>query len=235
VTRGVHPGVSGASALTHVLEAHETIPEEFGIFLEESRRMHPGVCRFVSEAFYEGRLGSIAECAARTTSDGVGIRWLSVPHEGNRVDSEEEAEALAAEIERLMAHTFSDGVNTRPLRASDVIVLAPYNAQVRLLRQRLPDTIEVGTVDKFQGREAAIAFYSMASSSGEDIPRGLDFLMSRNRLNVAVSRAQCLAYVVCSPRLLAVDCRSVEHLRLADALCRFVELAAPGTTDHAYT
>jgi uncharacterized protein len=106
------------------------------------------------------------------------------------------------------------------------MVVAPYNAQVRLLRARLPRTVEVGTVDKFQGREAAVVFYSMASSSGEDVPRGLDFLMSRNRLNVAVSRAQCLAYVACSPRLLEVDCRTVEHLKLANALCQFVELAA---------
>jgi superfamily I DNA and/or RNA helicase len=105
------------------------------------------------------------------------------------------------------------------------MVVAPYNAQVRLLRERLPRTVEVGTVDKFQGREAAVVFYSMASSSGEDVPRGLDFLMSRNRPNVAVSRAQCLAYVACSPRPLEVDCRTVEHLKLANALCRFVELA----------
>ena len=105
------------------------------------------------------------------------------------------------------------------------MVVAPFNAQVRLLHDRLPDGVEVGTVDKFQGREAAVVFYSMASSSGEDVPRGLDFLLSRNRLNVAVSRAQCLAYVACSPRLLEVDCRTVEHLKLANALCRFVEMA----------
>jgi superfamily I DNA and/or RNA helicase len=105
------------------------------------------------------------------------------------------------------------------------MVVAPYNAQVRLLRERLPSGVEVGTVDKFQGREAVVAFYSMASSSGEDVPRGLQFLLSRNRLNVAVSRAQCLAYVICSPRLLDVDCHTIEDVHLANALCRFVELA----------
>ncbi len=225
VTQGVHPDGSGASVLEYVLGEHETIPEEMGIFLEETRRMHPAVCRFVSDAFYEGRLGSIPECSERTTSDGVGVRWLDVSHEGNRVDSEEEAEAIASEIERLIGHSFSDGSIQRPLKHNDVMVVAPYNAQVRLLRERLPYAVEVGTVDKFQGREAAIVFYSMASSSGEDVPRGLDFLMSRNRLNVAVSRAQCLAYVACSPRLLEVDCRTVEHLKLANALCRYVELA----------
>lgn len=225
VTQGVHPDGSGASALEHVLGEHETIPADLGVFLERTRRMHPQVCRFVSEAFYEGRLGSIPECEGRTTSDGVGVRWLDVRHEGNRVDSEEEADAIAAEIERLAGHTFADGRKRRALGPGDVMVVAPYNAQVRLLRERLSQQVEVGTVDKFQGRQAAVVFYSMASSSGEDVPRGLDFLMSRNRLNVAVSRAQCLAYVVCSPQLLEVDCRTVEHLRLANALCRFVELA----------
>jgi uncharacterized protein len=225
VTRGVHPDGSGASVLEHVLGERETIPESMGIFLEETRRMHPEVCQFISETFYEGRLGSISECANRTTSDGVGVRWLAVVHEGNRVDSAEEADAIATEIKRLIGHTLRDGAGERSLRHEDVMVVAPYNSQVRLLRERLPPTVEVGTVDKFQGREAAVVFYSMASSSGENVPRGLDFLLSRNRLNVAISRAQCLAYVVCSPRLLEVDCRTVAHLKLANALCRFVELA----------
>jgi predicted RecB family nuclease len=225
VMQGVHPDGSGASVLEHVLGGHETIPEDMGVFLDETRRMHPEVCRFVSEAFYEGRLGSIPQCAERTTSDGVGVRWLDVAHDANSVDSEEEAEAIATEIERLVGRTFRHGPVERSLGFRDVMVVAPYNAQVRLLRERLPRAVEVGTVDKFQGREAVVVFYSMASSSGEDVPRGLDFLMSRNRLNVAVSRAQCLAYVACSPRLLEVDCRTVEHLKLANALCRFVELA----------
>ena len=90
--------------------------------------------------------------------------------------------------------------------------------------------VRVGTVDKFQGQEAPVTFYALASSSGEDVPRGLDFLLSRNRLNVAVSRAQCLAYLVCSPRLLEVDCNTIEHMRLANALCRFVELADTATS-----
>jgi uncharacterized protein len=231
VTQGVHPDRSGVSVLEHVMADRETIPEELGLFLEETRRMHPDVCRFVSDAFYESRLRSIEACAERTTSDGVGVRWLAIEHQGNRVDSEQEADVVANEIERLVGHTFTEvGRDPRPIDYSDVMVVAPYNAQVRLLRGRLPAPVEVGTVDKFQGREAVVVFYSMASSSGEDVPRGLEFLLSRNRLNVAVSRAQCLAYVACSPRLLGVDCRTVEHLKLANALCRFVELSDQGTT-----
>jgi uncharacterized protein len=105
------------------------------------------------------------------------------------------------------------------------MVVAAYNAQVNLLRSFLPGAVRVGTVDKFQGQEAPVVLYSMASSSGEDIPRGLEFLLSRNRLNVAISRAQCLAYLVCSPRLLEVNARTIDQMRLANALCRFVELA----------
>jgi predicted RecB family nuclease len=227
VTQGVHPPGSGDSVLVHLLDGHQTIPEDRGIFLEQSRRMHPEVCQFISDAFYEGRLDSIEDCKQRTTSLGVGIRWLPVEHEGNRVDSDEEANAIAWQIDKLLDAILTDKDGTRPLRPADVMIVAPYNAQVRLLRERLPDSVEVGTVDKFQGREAAVVFYSMASSTGEDVPRGLDFLFSRNRLNVAISRAMCLAYLVCSPRLLEVDCRTIEHMRLANALCRFVELAPP--------
>jgi uncharacterized protein len=112
------------------------------------------------------------------------------------------------------------------------MVVAPYNAQVRRLRQALVawglHGVQAGTVDKFQGREAAVVFYSMATSSAEDVPRSLEFLFSRNRLNVAVSRARCLAYVVASPRLLESRARSVEQMRLINALCRFVELAEEG-------
>ena len=107
------------------------------------------------------------------------------------------------------------------------MVVAPYNAQVNALREALPDDVRVGTVDKFQGQEADVVLYSMASSSGEDVPRGLEFLLSRNRLNVAISRARCLAYLVASPRLLEVNCRTIPQMRLANALCRFVELASP--------
>ena len=109
--------------------------------------------------------------------------------------------------------------------AEEIVVVSPYNAQVNLLREALGDAVRVGTVDKFQGQEADVVLYSMASSSGDDIPRGLEFLLSRNRLNVAISRARCLAYLVCSPRLLEVNAHTIPQMRLANALCRFVELA----------
>jgi len=153
-----------------------------------------------------------------TNSLGTGLRFLAVEHEGNSTSSEEEAAAIRSEIDRLVAAGLGPG---------DVIVVAPFNAQVKLLSERLQPGVRVGTVDKFQGQEAPVVFFSMASSSGADAPRAIDFLMSRNRLNVAVSRAQCLAYLVCAPVLLDVDCKTMDHMRLANALCRFVELAHP--------
>ena len=120
---------------------------------------------------------------------------------------------MRAEVERL-----------RAAGVTDVMVVSPFNAQVNLLKEALPG-VRVGTVDKFQGQEADVVFYSMASSSGDDVPRGLEFLLSRNRLNVAISRARCLAYLVASPRLLEVNCRTIPQMRLANALCRFVEMA----------
>jgi superfamily I DNA and/or RNA helicase len=160
------------------------------------------------------------------SSFGTGLRFVSVEHEGNSTAAEEEAAAIYAEIERLLGGTWTDAERvTRPITPGDIMVVAPFNAQVKLLTERLQSGVAVGTVDKFQGQQAPVVFFSMASSSDKDAPRGIDFLMSRNRLNVAVSRAQCLAYLACAPRLLDVDCKTVEHMRLANALCRFVEIA----------
>jgi uncharacterized protein len=226
VTQGIHPAGSGSSVLAHLLGDRATVPEEMGLFLARSFRMHPDVCRYISSAFYEDRLESAEECAAQGSSFGTGLRFVAVAHDGNSTSSEEEAAAIKTAIERLLGGTWTDSEGvTRPITPGDVMVVAPFNAQVKLLTERLQDGVSIGTVDKFQGQQAPVVFFSMASSSGEDAPRGIDFLMSRNRLNVAVSRAQCLAYLVCAPQLLDVSAKTVEHMRLANALCRFVELA----------
>jgi superfamily I DNA and/or RNA helicase len=140
-----------------------------------------------------------------------------VEHTGCRQESRAEGDRVVSEVETICA---------AGVRPEEVIVVAPYNAQVHLLRGLLPPAVRVGTVDKFQGQEALIVIYSLATSSGAEVSRGLEFLLSRNRLNVALSRAQCLAYLVCSPRLLDVDCRTIDQMRLTNALCRFVELAS---------
>jgi len=192
--------------------------------------MHLDVCRFISEIVYDSRLDGLPELARQATVFGTGLRFMPVDHAGNMSASPEEAQTVAAEIRKMVGASWTnrDGV-TGPLREQDVMVVAPYNAQVRRLRDALRMAglagVPVGTVDKFQGREAPVIFYSMATSSAEDVPRSLEFLFSRNRLNVAVSRAMCLAFVVASPRLLESRARTIEQMRLINALCRFVEMA----------
>jgi uncharacterized protein len=157
---------------------------------------------------------------------GTGLRWLPVEHAGNRVSSPEEADRIAAELDLLIGGTYidRDGREDR-LGWDDVLIVTPYNGQVRTLARRLGKKADIGTVDKFQGREAPVVFFSMATSSGDDLPRNLEFLFSRNRLNVAISRAQSLAVLVASPKLLEIRCHTIDQMRMVNALCRFTEEA----------
>jgi superfamily I DNA and/or RNA helicase len=227
VSQGSHPPGADASVLGHLLGDDETLREGMGVFLEHTWRLRPEVNDYISETFYEGRLEPAPVTSTRSVADGNGVRFLPADHTGHRTAAPEEAKEVAAEIERLVGTPYEDEEGPRALRHDDFIVVAPYNSHVRCLREALPPAVRVGTVDKFQGQEATVVFFSMASSSGEDVPRGIDFLFSRNRLNVAVSRARCLAYVVASPRLLDTECRTVEQMKLVNALCRFVEFAGP--------
>ncbi|HEY8724484.1 MAG TPA: TM0106 family RecB-like putative nuclease [Gaiellaceae bacterium] len=217
VLQGTHPSGSGASVLKHLIGDDETIAPNRGLFLEHTYRMHPDICGYISEEFYEGRLTPDASTAQRTTPLGTGLRFIAVEHDGCRQESPEEVAAVVAQVAELRA---------AGVAGSQIMVVSPYNAQVNALAAVLPEDVRVGTVDRFQGQEADVVVYSMASSSGEDVPRGLQFLLSRNRLNVAISRARCLAYLVASPKLLEVNCNTIPEMRLANALCRFVELAA---------
>ena len=147
---------------------------------------------------------------------------------------------IAAQIEGLRGARFTDrDGETSELREEQVMVVTPYNAQVRCIRDCLDARglrdVEVGTVDKFQGQEAAIVFFSMATSSGAEMPRNVEFLYSRNRLNVAVSRAQCLAVLVASPELMGIECRTVEQMRLVSAICMLDQIgrSAGAEIDHA--
>jgi uncharacterized protein len=227
VTQATHPDGSGASVLEHLLAGHATIPQDRGVLLRESWRMHPAICAFVSERSYERRLHSRPDCARRAVDGEAGLRVLEVPHRSRRQKSPEEAAAIAAECRRLIGGTVTDehGVR-RPLVADDILVVAPYNLAVHIIRQHVPPGVRVGTVDRFQGQEAPVVFFAMTCSTGADVPRGLDFLFSANRLNVAISRAQCLAFLVYNPGLLDAECHSLEHMALVDGACRFTELAS---------
>ena len=196
---------------------------------------------FVSDAFYEGRLEPDAANATQDLAGGVpvggeGVRFVGLPHAGGRNRSPEEAEWVVSAIEALKGRPWTDRKgNRRVLDVPDVLVVAPYNAQVAeiasLAQKRLGVLPNVGTVDKFQGREAPVAIYSMTTSSPEDAPRDLEFLYSGNRLNVAISRARGLAVLVASPELLHVACRTPEQMRLVNAFCRYIEIAAEQERD----
>jgi superfamily I DNA and/or RNA helicase len=233
--RGIHPPGAEVSALGHLLNGHATISASQGLFLSETRRLHPDVCSFISQVFYDGRLlprpeNTYQRLNCDTLLDGTGLRFSPVEHERNQNESPEEVERLVAMVGYLLQTraTWSDKEGMKhPLRPEDVLVVAPYNAQVAALVERLPPGTRVGTVDKFQGQEAPVVFYSLATSTPEDAPRGMEFLYSLNRLNVAVSRARCVAVLIASPRLFQVECRTPRQMELANAFCRFLEMAGP--------
>ncbi len=233
-THGAHPDGAGASALEHVLDGRPTIESNRGLFLEHTYRLHPAICRFTSEVFYEDRLESREGLERQRITgagalSGSGLRWFGVPHEGNRNDSPQEVEAVAAIVERLTAGSaqYVDAHDvSHPMRLDDILIVAPYNAQVAAIRRRLPNA-RVGTVDKFQGQQAPAVIYSMATSEPAEAPHGMEFLYSLHRLNVATSRARAIAVLVMSPALLRPDVHTPHQLRLANALCRYLELAQP--------
>ena len=229
--QGSHPDGADVSALAHLIGSHETIEASRGLFLEETWRLHPDICKFTSEMFYEGKLRSrpgmeqqrvIAEGAL----SGAGLRYLPVVHTGNQSSSDEEVEQIAVLVNSLVGSAgWVDRKGAqRVLDWDDILVIAPYNAQVFKLQARMP-AARVGTVDKFQGQEAPIVLYSMTTSTPAEAPRGMEFLYSLNRLNVATSRAQGMCILVGSPALFSPDCGTERQMRLANPFCRYLELA----------
>ena len=232
--RGSHPDGVDVSALEHVLGGAHTMPDDRGNFLPITWRLAPAICSFTSTVFYDGRLTSVEglehqRLAGSGAFDEPGLYLVLVDHDGNRNWSEEEVEA----IDRIVARLLVPGVSwidrardVRDLGPEDILVVAPYNAQVSRLAERLtPLRVSVGTVDRFQGQEAPVVIYSMTTSRAEDAPRGMEFLYNLNRLNVATSRARCAVILVASPALFEPECRTPRQMQLANALCRYRELA----------
>ncbi|HEX3775438.1 MAG TPA: TM0106 family RecB-like putative nuclease [Polyangiaceae bacterium] len=238
--KGTHPPGADASALEHLLGSALTMPPELGVFLPQTRRLCPKICEFTSRVFYEGRLEAIAgldqqRIVGPEPFAGSGLRFVPVDHTGNTSQSDEEVTRVAELIRQLFAGKaeFVDKRGAlRALEHKDVLVVAPYNAQVGAIRARLRQTefaaVKVGTVDKFQGAEAPIVIYSLTSSSAEDAPRGMEFLYSLNRLNVATSRAQALVVLVANPKLTQARCKSPRQMQLVNALCAYLERATHG-------
>jgi len=208
------------------------MPDEKGIFLSVTRRLHPKITAFTSELFYEGRLHALPGLEKQVIRgakhfDGAGLFYVPVAHTGNQNRSEEEVTVITKIVKSLVAphvKKANEKGETSLVTSQDILIVAPYNAQVAAISEALPG-YRVGTVDKFQGQEAAIVIYSMTSSSPQDAPRGMSFLYNPNRLNVATSRAKSISILVASERLLEADCRTVEQMRWANALCRYREMA----------
>lgn len=235
VIQGAHPAPANLSCLEWMLGEHATVPPDRGIFLAETRRMHPAVCDFISDQVYEGRLASHSDTKRQSVTGTAwptaGAFWVPVAHDGNAQIAAEEVAAIGAAVEDLLKGNWTDKNGaTRPIGAGDIIVVAPYNAQVNALRAGLPSSIRVGTVDKFQGQEAPICLVSMTASSADETARGMEFLFSLNRINVAVSRAKALALVFGSDRLREANCSSIEQMRLVNTLCALPPLSAPHNT-----
>ncbi len=241
--QGAHPGDARLSALQYALKDvynsredvavfHSVVPNDYGIFLGESRRMHPAVCDFISESVYEGRLHSHPDCSNQLIDisgnndegdAGYGIVFRGIEHDGNVQDSEEEVEQVLEVYDRLMSRQYTDknGV-ARSLTLSDFLFITPYNAQVRALEKRLPAGARVGSVDKFQGQEAPVCILSLCSSFGEYGSRGIGFILNQNRINVAISRAQCLAVVIADPRIATTSPGSIETMKLLNLFCKLL-------------
>ena len=213
VSQGRHPEPVDHSALGWLTDGHDTLPDDFGYFLARTWRMHPSLCEAVSRLSYDGRLTAMP-CTAERSLAGVepGVTIVRVPHSGNAVASIEEAAEVVAQTRAVVGKRWQDPAANdaptrvgRPLAASDVVVVAAYNAQVGTIRRALDGAglgaVRVGTVDKFQGQEAPVVIVSMAASSADDVPRGMEFLLNRNRINVAISRGQWSAIVVRSTSL----------------------------------
>jgi predicted RecB family nuclease len=243
--QGSHPGDAGMSVLQYALKDteaskpdapvfHPVISSDFGLFLGESRRMHSSVCQFISESIYERRLKSHPDCDRQTISipqrDGLlvnkstGVVFSGIEHDANIQRSDEEVERVIAIYNELLGRDYTDkNDQTRPLTLADFLFIAPYNAQVRELQAALPADAKVGSVDKFQGQEAPVCILSMCSSYGEYGSRGLAFILDRNRINVAISRAQCLAIVVADPRISYAEAGSLEEMSLINLFCRLAD------------
>jgi uncharacterized protein len=242
--QGTHPGDAGLSSLQYALKDlktslpdfaifHAVVPPDYGLFLGESRRMHPSVCQFISESIYEGRLASHPDCAQqrialtpntnRIINKECGIVFVGIEHDGNIQQSDEEVERVKAVFQELLGRPYTGSdCTTRALAPEDFLIIAPYNAQVRALQVALPTGVRVGSVDKFQGQEAPVCILSLCSSYGEYGSRGLAFILDPNRINVALSRAKCLAVVVADPRIGGAAAGTIGEMMLLNLFCKLV-------------
>jgi len=228
--KGIHPGIAGKSSLEYLLEGFDTIPPEKGIFLNETRRLNKNICDFISTSFYDSRLKPHPITNERYIKLNLerikeeGINYVPMSHENNSQKSNEEANYIKDILSKIIGKKCRDnnGAEERNIGLDDVLVVAPFNMQVNNLARLLPKDSKVGTIDKFQGQEAKIVFISMTASDPENIPRHKSFIFSRNRLNVAISRAECSAIILFNPNLLNTSCQKIEEMKLINNFCKLL-------------
>jgi uncharacterized protein len=229
-SQAAHPPGAGVSALEHILADHATMPHDAGLLIDRTWRMHPRLCRYTSDVFYDRKLTWVdglerQEVLGDLPPSGAGLRLLEVPHQGNTNTSPEEASQVARLVQNLVGREWCNARGELlPIGVDQIMVVTPFNAQIRAIQDAIAgtgyDALRVGTVDKFQGREAPVVIYSIATSSADDAPRGMEFLYDLHRLNVATSRARAMAVIVASPDLVRVFCQTTRQMTLANALCR---------------
>ena len=233
--KGTHPKNAGKSALNFLLEDHDTIPHNKGIFLDKTRRLNENICEYVSDSFYESRLKSHPITKERTVSLSLknigneGIYYLPALHKDCAQKSEEEANTIKKIFNEIIGKELVEPNKNgkdkieRKITNQDIMVVAPFNIQVNHLSKVLGKESRVGTIDKFQGQEAKVVFVSMTSSDPENIPRHKEFFFSRNRLNVAISRAECVAVILFNPNLLLAHCEKINEMRLVNNFCKLLK------------
>jgi predicted RecB family nuclease len=229
-TQGTHPGESGKSALEFLLQDEHTVAANRGIFLGVSYRMHPTICEFISDTVYDGRLKSdistemqsiVLNDSAHPVLKKNGLVYLPIHHQNCTQSSDEEAQFVLELMQSLLAQSYTDNNCVQhPITYNDILVVTPYNLQVQKLKSTLPEGTRIGTVDKFQGQEAPVVIFSMVTSSGDDLPRDIEFLYSKNRLNVAISRAQALMLFIANPKLMSIQCNKPEEMAMVNTLCQ---------------
>jgi uncharacterized protein len=230
-SQGTHPGESGLSILDYLLHDAPIIPAHMGVFLDTTYRMHSKVNNYISNAIYEGKLKAdvdndkqvidVPESYKGVLDKSAGVILIPVEHQGNTQASDEEVEAIKQHAHELLGRRYTNKDNEVSfITWSDMLFVAPYNHQVTKLKMALGEQAKVGSVDKFQGQEAPIVFFSLCSSDASESARGIDFLFDKHRINVAISRAQSMAIVVGNPRLFNTPCNTIKQMEKVNVLAR---------------
>ena len=228
--QGIHIGNSGKSSLDFLLEGQDTIPADQGIFLNKTRRLNNKICNYISSSFYDFRLKPHPVTETRSVDlklkniGNEGIFYLPMDHKDCTQKSDEEVEIIEDLFEKIIGKDSTDEGKNKKIANEDIMIVAPFNMQVNNFKRKLKnDNLRVGTIDKFQGQESKVVFISMTSSDPENLPRHKEFFFSRNRLNVAISRGQCVAVILFNPNLLLANCKKINEMRLVNNFCKLLQ------------